>query len=178
MRMATLDELFGDVPLEHEHLERFGYREEKVRNRARYVGRDENGRAVVGPLRHRAKGLLSFGRKNKKTKLPEQGITMKISPININREGLAEMMAQSNRAIAQAAASLRTVDFSKLPPAPPPPQEKPNMFRRLALWCIDKFYDEEWHRGARNTAGTFLIWAFVVFATLVFGKGLLWILSV
>jgi hypothetical protein len=173
MSLATLDQLFDEVPLSHEHLERFGYREEELSGERFYVGRNDKGFAIT-VKRHRAKGLFNKGfRKKKKTVLPEQESTMKMY---IDKEALAKASEATNRAVGQAAESLKTVDFSKLgTPTPPTPQEKPGMFRRTALWVTDKFYDEAWHKGARNTAGTVLMWGFTVFALVTFGKGLLWL---
>jgi hypothetical protein len=170
MTLATLDEMLSD---EHS-LELYGYREEELRGGRRYVGRDSNGRAVIGPRRHRAKGLMSLGRSKKKAaSLPVQERTMKIV---IDPEAVARATAGANRAAAQMAEDLKTVDFSKLGAAPPPPQEKPSMFAGIRNWCTEKWYDEEWHQGARNTAGTLLLWGFVVFAMATFARGLAWVL--
>jgi hypothetical protein len=178
MTLATLDQLFGDVPPSHEHLERFGYREDKVRGRSRYVGRDDNGRAVIGPVRHRAKGLLSFGRKKKTKQLPVQERTMKFI---IDPKAIDRLTAEANRAIgrtSEAFKTLNTVDFSKLgTPVPPTPPQKENGMIRFGRWLTELWYDEDWHRGARNTAGTVLMWSFTVFALVTFGKGMLWVIS-
>lgn len=174
MTLATLDQLFGPVPPEHEHLERFGYREEKMRGRSYYVGSNDKGRAIVGPVRHRAKGWFGRGfRKSKKTQLPAQERTMKIV---INEEAMRRMVAEANKtsSLSKAVQNLRT---SLTLPQSPAPQKEPGMFRRIANWCTELWYDEEWHKGARNTAGNILLWSFTAFAVLVFVKGALWVLS-
>jgi hypothetical protein len=58
-----------------------------------------------------------------------------------------------------------------------PPFKPPTRWQRVRDWFTDRFYDEEWHRGMRNTAGTLLMWSFTVAASVCFGKGMLWILS-
>jgi hypothetical protein len=58
-----------------------------------------------------------------------------------------------------------------------PPVEPPTRWQRVRGWCEDRFYDDGWHRGMRNTAGTLLMWSFTITASVCFGKGMLWILS-
>lgn len=179
MTLATLDQLFGDVPLEHEHLERFGYREETLGGRSHYVGRSDKGVGIIGPVRHRAKGLLNKGfRKTKKTALPVQERTMKIV---INPEAVRRAAEEAARGVNATMEGLKTVDFSKLNLGPgqviEAPEPKAGKFARLASWLSDTWYDEEWHKGARNTAWTVLMWSFTVFAIVTFGKGMLWLFT-
>lgn len=176
MTLVTLDHLLGPVPAEHQYFERFGYREEELGGELFYVGRNDRGRAIT-LKRHRAKGLFNKGfRKNKTIVLPEQERTMEMY---IDKEALAKASANTNEAVRQISEGLRTASWGKPTPSPvlPTPQEKPGMFRRAALWVTDKFYDEDWHKGARNTAGTILMWSFTAFAVVTFGKGLLWLVS-
>lgn len=57
----------------------------------------------------------------------------------------------------------------------PPPE--PTKWQRVSNWFEDRFYDEQWHKAARQTAGTLLMWSFTIAASVCFGKGLWWILS-
>ena len=160
-------------PLAHFYDPRFGYlerngrREEVIAGRHRYVGRDDKMRAIVGPVRHRAKKWFSFGKKEAVDQ--DRTIEMKIGRTNVNR--LPTMTFQ-------------TIDFSNLASGlkfdqttlSAPPQE-PIVRERISNWFIERWYDPEWHRGARNTAGTVLMWSFTVVAVATFLKGALWILS-
>lgn len=168
MTMATLEELLGGTPADHVHLERYGYREEEVGDGRYYVGRSDRGMAIM-LKRHRPKGWRGWGRKKKKkVVLPEQGRTMKIT---IDQEAVRE----ASRSMAKATESLKTIDFSKLATYTPPPQKEPGMFRKVANWCEERWYDEAWHKGARNTAGTVLMWGFTVLALVTFGRGMAWV---
>lgn len=177
MTLATLDELLGPVPPEHEYLERFGYREDVVGGRRRYVGRNEVGRAVIGPVRH-ARGLMNLARrkKSKPVVLPKQERSMKIV---IDQAAIERVGREANRALSQVSENLKTVDFSKLaahlPPAPAP--QKEGKLRRFGNWCKEKFYDDEWQRASRNTAGNVLLWSFTALAVLTFVKGAWWVLG-
>lgn len=178
MTVATIDELLDG---RHEQLERYGYREDKVGDRHHYVGRDQDMRAIIGPVRHRAKGLLNKGlRKKKKVVLPEPERALKVF---INPEAVRKATEEINRTFEQVQESLQTVDFSKLnlrpatPPVPPQKEKKPTVRQRVRDWLTDKFYDDEWHKACRNTAADVLLWGFTVASVMVFGKGLWWVLS-
>lgn len=157
MTIATIDDLL-----------RYGSWEEEVAGRLHYIGRDEKLRSVIGPVRHRAKGLLSFGRKRRRGYEP---------PTEVIDFGPLEEYGQ------RLAHSLETVDFSKLgralPPPLPPQKRKPirDWLRRMRDLATDRFYDEEWHKAARSTAGTFLMWSFTTASFLVLVKGLAWVVT-
>ena len=67
------------------------------------------------------------------------------------------------------------------PPPSPPPRRPPWWLR---LWnAVTAFFlayvrvsDPEWHRTVRHTAGTLLMWSFVLTALVIFGKALLWVI--
>lgn len=166
MTLVTLNDLLEDPTLDaYASLQAYGYREDTVNGKRHYVGRDKDMRAVIGPVRHRAKTLLGVGRKRSRG-YDDLSHTLRMS---MNREAAdyAQKMSQS----------FETVDFSKLPDAPPPPlpQEKP--MRRLGTWLRDKWYDDEWHKGSRNTAATTLMWSFTALSLLTFAKGALWLIT-
>jgi len=179
--VATLEELFT-VP-EHPAAqwgERYGYYEETVHGRRMYVTKDDNARAIVGPKRHRARGFMALGRKRRRTEAqPNPGaLERTITPYDVHSE-IRQTMARTAQQLQQ---SMDTVDFSKIRdcfsfPAPPPPQKKVGMFKRVRNWFTERFYDEEWHKGAQRLAMTVLLWAFTLTAIAVFVKGALWLVT-
>lgn len=181
MTLVTLDELMEPATVvltvpEHpaaELAERHGYYEDTVNGRRVYVTKNDRDRAVIGPKRHRARGLLAFGRKRRKPQEKETpgSLERTITPGEALAHGLA-----------QAAESLRTVEiptirFEVPSLTPPPPQEKRSMFRRISNWCSERFYDDVWHDSAQRTAKTVLYWGFTASAFVVFVKGLVWVVS-
>jgi hypothetical protein len=177
--VATLDDLLsGPKPKAHKDLVRYGYREDTIKGRKHYVGRDENSRAVVGPVRHRAKGLLNKGlRKKKIAELPTPERTMNIT---IDHEAVRKAGLAMQQHMQQMQESLQTVDFSKLgtaSPTPPTPQE-PSRWQRVKDAVATRYHDDEWHKASRNTAATILMWSFTAASVITLGKGVLWVLSV
>jgi len=179
MTIVSLEELLGHDPelYRAEMLLRNGYREDTIGGRRHYVGHDNTMRAVIGPVRHRAKGLMSLGRK-RSVKWDEQ-----------IAKDIEEVFAQDTPD------NVRTVDFSKLREGGPvnhhhqhmhlslnqvmpEPVRKPGRWRRLREWAKASWYDEDWHKGAQNTALTTLMWMFTATAAVVFLKGALWVLSI
>lgn len=97
---------------------------------------------------------LKFWRKR------DQGMDVVEASMERRPETLADMV---NRAFAPMLQAMQ--------PSPP------RGWRRLWGAVVDRFYDEDWHRGMRNTAATVLMWGFTVASVVCFGKGMLWILS-
>jgi hypothetical protein len=132
-------------------------------------------RSFVGPVRHRLSRKVSKARSagrlvlcNVSRRYREAQVansndqTQEITVVPGRPQTLAEVGNQLSKMFAPVLAGMQ-------PPQPP----KRNLLQRLR----DKLYDEEWHRAARQTAGTVLMWSFTLASVLVFGKGLLWILS-
>jgi len=161
MTLVTLDQLFTasdkylTVPVNPAkyYREKFGMNKEQVGEREYYVTRDEDGRAFIGPVRHRVRRPAS-ARSRFTQEYPSRP--------------LAELLQED---------SAETVDLSKVPPAPPSGPQKPSRWSRVKEWAKDRWYDKEWHEGARQTAGTFLMWSFTVCATVMFVKGMLWVIT-
>ena len=181
MTVATLEEMFT-VP-EHpaaEWGERYGYYEETVHGRRMYVTKDDNARAIVGPKRHRARGVLALGRKRRRTAAqPNPGALERTITLEDVRTEVGRTLARTAQQLEE---SMTTVDFSKIAgvftyPTPPTPQKKVGMFKRVRNWFTERFYDEEWHKGAQRLAMTVLLWAFTLTAITVFVKGALWLVT-
>lgn len=174
MNEVSLKELMVPENPAAGYVPKYGVYKEEMRGRVYYVTSDDKGRALLGPVSHRA---------IKKRKNPPTGPTLVSRPLKVliddeaMREAGIRMADSMNRTMQQLAESLGTVELPK--PEPAPVKEKgPGMLRRMANWVEDKWYDDEWHRGARNTAGTVLLWSFTALALLTFVKGALWVLSI
>lgn len=184
MTVATLDELLGPKPKEHKDLVKYGYREDTIAGRKHYVGRDEVGRAVIGPVRH-GRGWLNALRRKKRKPVVLPSAPERALKVIIDHKAVmaAAKKAQQFDQQMKMQEGVRTVDFSKLTEGiskafpTPPPAPQPSRVTRVRQWFTDKWYDDEWHQGARNTAGTILLWGFTLFAFVVFSKGLAWIVT-
>lgn len=177
MTLVPLDELLEGKPLltvpEHPAAElgrQYGYYEDTVNGRRHYVTKDDRDRAVVGPKRHRAKGLLGLGRKRRAPEPAEATVTM--------AEYGTQVHAYMEMALAEAGVVLQdvpTISFEV--PTPSAPQKRPSMVRRLRNAVSKKFWDTGWHEAMQNTAKTTLYWGFVAASFIVFAKGILWVVT-
>lgn len=132
----------------HEHLERGGYNEETINGRRHYVGRDDKMRAVIGPVRHRVGGMF---RKKRGPVPPESAETVRMP--------FASLAADTQKL------------FAGFPAPPPPPPSR----RRFRDWVTEKFYDDEWHKGIRNTAFDVLMWSFTAASVVMMAKATVWV---
>lgn len=132
--------------------------------------------AVIGAVRHRAsrrvlrargvgRGLLLLVSKKHR----EEAMRVRIA--NSNTETIEIPRPTPSPALQNQVAQAMKAITGSLPPAPEPPK------RGLLERVRDKLYDQDWHHAARQTAGTVLMWSFTGTSVLVFGKAVLWILS-
>jgi hypothetical protein len=174
--IVTLEELFSNskplvltVP-EHpaaELGERYGYYEDTVNGRRHYVTKDDKDRAVVGPVRHRARGLLGLGRKRRKPQEQPERLERIITT-----EDITEHMELVAAELGNVMADMPTIRFN-VPTPPAPPQAKPGLLTRLRA----KFYDHDWHVGARDTAATVLMFSFTAASIIVAAKAVYWVVT-
>lgn len=149
-------------------VERHGYYVDKFDGEDRYMTRDDKHRAIVGPKRHRAPGLLSFGRKRK-------------APFNqtlervITKEDVMKHQRQDPAETVRIA--LPKFEFGGLRPTHVPPV-KPSRWERVKGWFKTMAYDEEWHQAAVRVAGTLVAWVATVAIIVSLIKGMSWLLSV
>lgn len=132
-----------------------GYYEEELRGGTYYVTKDDRGKAVVGPKRHR--GSVLFGRKKRAAGTPEPEPTPTPHPLQ--------------QAMDEVARNFRVQPIPGFSPLPPPRRR----FARVRDWFAN-WRDPEWHENAQHTAKTVRMWAFTLFSLAIFVKGLLWIL--
>lgn len=130
-------------------------------------------RTYVGQVRHRASKevlrargvgrgiMLVVSKKHREAAIANSNDTTEIIPMQTRPQTL-----EDSTHIMQA---IPPVSFTPQEPEPEPRSR----WQRMR----EKLYDREWHVTSRRTAGTVLIWAFTVSSCIVFGKGLLWILS-
>lgn len=129
-----------------------------------YVGRDGLGRSVVGPVRHRRSGETTRDLSEKRDKAVAQ-------------EGQDAQTVRLTVPTMPTVAKL-LADLPGMPQQPKPP--KKTRWQRLkerASALRENLYDPEWHYAVRHTGADVLLWSFVIFAGIVLGKGLWWVLS-
>jgi hypothetical protein len=153
---------------------RNGVRVDLVADRHRYITNEEN-RAVIGPVRHRR----TWGWKRR----GQKAATGQLAAPQERLMTSADMDTDIVKAVASIADGFARVQLGDqlrmvMPPQPSPPQDTRGRWRKMADWWLDRFYNEEWHRGMRNCAIDLVMWGFAVAAVVTFGKGLLWVLSV
>ena len=157
MTLATLNEMFN----------MHGSYGETLRGREYHILTNDRNRSVVGPARHRKRSLMSFGKKRQKPDL-SQTIQYKIYADSAPSNETVDLSQFQEVGEAVTQAFRMPTAPCILPPAPPQ--------NRVWGWLKDKWYDREWHEGARNTAGTVLIWSFTAASAVVLLKGLAWVL--
>lgn len=144
-------------------------------------------RTHVGPLHHAAtKGVLKARQRIKdrlrgkgKRVNPTTDATVILPAVEEDRDATV-VITNIGDQITQAISSLKLPTFSVTPE--PPEGYKGNKRPKKSRWqrfkaeLLDCLYDDLWHTMARRTAGTVLMWSFTVAASIVLGKGLLWVL--
>lgn len=124
----------------------FGTRLDRVNGVLRYVTRDAKFRALVGPVSHRQGSRL---------------VT------EADKEPAASGAAQAFRHFQEWANDVT----ARRTPTPPP---RRNWFKRAVEavqgWCVDRFYDEEWHKAVRRTALDIMLGAATIGVVVLVGR--------
>lgn len=140
--------------------ERNGYTEDVVGGQHRFVTRDDLGRSVLGPRRHRHRpGLI------RKSKRPKEVTRMiKVTPANEDPDATQPFVIEAEEVPEVVV------------PAEAMPAWKAWLTEQKRVWRR-RIMDPEWHLAGRHLAVDVFLWAMSLSLAVIFLKGAWWVVT-